>query len=364
VVGRGVQVPKIGRVRLRLSQPVEGQTKSATFKQDACGHWHVSLVAETQMPAIVLPLPDPACAVGLDLGLKEAVLPSDAPPIPAPRFYRRGARKLRRAQRSHSRRQKGSHNKAKARAKVARIHQRMANQRAHFVHDLTTKVIKNHQAVCIENLNVRGLARTKLAKSFYDAAMGMIRRQLQYKGQWYGVPVVVVDRFYPSTRLCHVCGFKNEALTLSDRTWPCPICGTLLDRDVNAALNIRDEGLRILAVAGPPEGSGEPKRLRRGGKTTDGGAPRRTKNPTALAVRSVNILVPHKRADRNGLDVAEGERDGCVISHCHTFDRNVFQYHVRMEAGHVVDSDLPNPHASVGEFARTRPTVASVPDAG
>jgi putative transposase len=227
---------------------VEGQTKSATFKQDACGHWYVSLVAETPMPLVVLPLPDPAQSVGLDLGLKDAVVPSDAPPIPAPRFYRRGARKFRRAQRVHSRRQKGSRNKAKARAKVARIHQRIANQRAHFVHDPTTKIIKNHQAVCIENLNVRGLARTKLAKSFYDAAMGMIRRQLQYKGQWYGGHVVVVDRFYPSTQLCHVCGFKNETLTLAERTWPCPICGTLHDRDVNAALNIRDEGLRILAV--------------------------------------------------------------------------------------------------------------------
>jgi putative transposase len=110
------------------------------------------------------------------------------------------------------------------------------------------KLIKTHQAVCIEDLNVRGLARTKLAKSVADAAMGRMRRLLEYKGQWYGVHVVVVDRFYPSTQLCHVCGFKNEALTLSDRTWRCPICGTVHDRDHNAALNIRDEGLRILAV--------------------------------------------------------------------------------------------------------------------
>jgi putative transposase len=110
VVERGVQVPKIGRVRLRLSRPVEGPTKSATFKQDACGHWHVSLVAETQVSVVLLPFPDPAQCVGLDLGLKHAVVPSDAPPIPAPRFYRRGARKLRRAQRTYSRWQKGSRN--------------------------------------------------------------------------------------------------------------------------------------------------------------------------------------------------------------------------------------------------------------
>jgi putative transposase len=251
VVGRAVQVPKIGRVRLRLSRPVEGQTKSATFKQDACGHWHVSLVAETQVPDVVLPLPEPACSVGLDLGLKEAVVLSTGPRVPAPRFYRRGARKLRRAQRTFSRRVKGSRNKAKARANVARVHHRVANQRADFVHKLSTTLVTTHHAVCIEDLNVRGLARTKLAKSVADAVMGMLRRFLEYKGQWYGVHVVVVDRFYPSTQLCHVCGFKNAALTLSDRTWRCPSCGSVHDRDLNAALNIRDEGLRILAVGYP-----------------------------------------------------------------------------------------------------------------
>jgi putative transposase len=248
VVGGRVQVPKVGPVRLRLSRPVDGQTKSATFKQDACGHWHVSLVAEMQQPCFVLRFPDPGCTVGLDLGLKDAVVPSDGPRQPAPRFYRRGERKLRRAQRTFSRRRKGSRNKARARAKVARVHQHVANQRADFTHKLTTTLIKNHQAVCIEDLNVRGLARTKLAKSVHDASMGMVRRQLQYKGQWYGVHVIVVDRCYPSTQLCHVCGFKNEALTLADRTWQCPICGTIHDRDLNAALNIRDEGLRLLAV--------------------------------------------------------------------------------------------------------------------
>ena len=251
VVDGRVQVPKVGRVRLRLSRPVEGQTKSATFKQDACGHWHVSLVAQTQVPVVVLPLPDPACSVRLNLGLRDAVVPSTGPRIPAPRFYRRGARKLRRAQRTFSRRQPGSRNRAKARASMARIHQHVANQRADFTHKLSTKLIKNHQAVCIEDLNVRGLARTKRAKSVHDASMGLVRRQLQDKGQWYGVHVIVVDRFYPSTQLCHVCGDKNEALTLADRTWQCPICGTVHDRDMNAALNIRDEGLRILAVGYP-----------------------------------------------------------------------------------------------------------------
>ena len=248
VVGHVVQIPKVGRVRLRLSRPVQGQTKSATFTQDATGHWYVALVAETQMPVPPLPLPDPTRSVGLDLGLGDVVVPSDGPRVPAPRFYRRAQRTLRRAQRTHSRRRKGSRNKAKARARVARIHQRIANQRAHFCHDLTTKLIKNHQAVCIEDLNVRGLARTKLATSFYDAALGQIRRQLVYKGEWSGTHVVVVDRFFPSTQLCSVCGYKNTALTLEDRAWTCPVCGTTHDRDLNAAVNIKKEGLRLLAM--------------------------------------------------------------------------------------------------------------------
>jgi putative transposase len=248
IVGEAVVVPKIGKVPLRLSRPVEGTTKSATFKQDACGHWHVSVVVDTPLPDVALPLPDPAQTVGLDLGLGDVVVRSDGRKEPAPRFYRRAKRALRRAQRTQSRRQKGSRNREKARRRVVRIHQRVANQRAHFCHDLTTKLIKSHQAVCIEDLNVKGLARTKLATSFYDAALGQIRRQLQYKGQWYGVHVVVVDRFFPSTQLCHVCGFKNTGLTLNDRTWTCPRCGTVHDRDINAAINVKNEGLRILAV--------------------------------------------------------------------------------------------------------------------
>jgi putative transposase len=124
----------------------------------------------------------------------------------------------------------------------------VVHQRADFAHKVSTQLIKDHQAVCIEDLNVRGLARTKLATSVHDASMGMVRRQLQYKGRWYGTHVVVIDRFYPSTQLCHRCGFKNDTLALSDRTWQCPICGSLHDRDLNAALNIKKEGLRLLAV--------------------------------------------------------------------------------------------------------------------
>ena len=246
-----VVVPTIGRVTVRQSQPVEGTTKSATFKRDACGHWFVSIVAEFELPAVAVPRPPAERTVGVDLGLKDAVVTSDGERVAAPRFYRAAQRKLRRAQRAFSRKAKGSNNRAKARATVARVHQTIANKRNNFCHQLTTDLIQHHDAVCIEDLNVKALARTKrgLSKSVLDASMGTIRRQLTYKGQWYRRHVVAVDRFYPSSKLCHECGWKRDELTLSDRVWVCAGCEAMLDRDLNAARNIKDEGLRILGVA-------------------------------------------------------------------------------------------------------------------
>jgi len=243
-----LMVPKIGRVKVRQSQEIEGTTKSATFKRDACGHWFVSLVSEMEIPAVALPLPSEDRAVGVDLGLKDAVVTSEGERVAAPRFYRCAQRKLRRAQRSFSRKAQGSNNKAKARGTVARVHQQIASKRNDFYHKLTTALVKNHDAVCLEDLHVKGLARTKLAKSMMDASMGTIRRQLTYKGVWYRAHVVAVDRFYPSSKMCYGCGYKYDGLTLSDRVWACPSCGCVLDRDLNAARNIKREGLRILAV--------------------------------------------------------------------------------------------------------------------
>ncbi len=248
LTGGSLTVPKIGRVKVRQSQAVEGTTKSATFKRDACGHWFVSLAAETEMADVPLPAPREERTVGVDLGLKDAVVMSDGERVAAPRYYRAAQRHLRRAQRSFSRKAPGSANRAKARHKVARVHQKVANKRNDFCHKLTTALVANHDAVCIEDLNVKGLARTKLGKSMMDASMGTIRRQLAYKGVWHRTPIVAVGRFYPSSKLCHACGQKNEGLTLSDRVWACPSCGCVLDRDLNAARNIKREGLRMLAV--------------------------------------------------------------------------------------------------------------------
>jgi putative transposase len=243
-----VYVPKIGWIRIRQSQPVAEPTKSATFRRVPDGKWYVSLTVEFEMPDVPRPAPDPAKVVGIDLGLIDfATLSDGSEPIPTPKFYRKAQRKLRRAQQAFARCRKGSKRQAKAKAKLARMNQKTANQRGDFLHKLTTQLVSDHDGICIEDLNVKGLARTKLAKSFADAAMGEFRRQLEYKCLWNRKPLVVIDRFFPSSKLCNVCGAVNDRLTLSDREWDCD-CRAHHQRDVLAACNVRDEGLRILAV--------------------------------------------------------------------------------------------------------------------
>ena len=245
-----VYVPKVGFIRVRQSQPIDLPTKSATFKRDAKGHWFVTLTAEFVMPDVALPAPDPTKMVGIDLGLIDFATFSDGSgrkPIPAPKFYRKGQKKLRKAQKAISRRKDGSKRKAKARLAVAKAHQKIANQRGDFLHKLTTDLVASFDGLCIEDLALKGLARTKLAKSFTDASLGEFRRQLTYKAEWNRKPLIVIDRWFPSSRLCNVCGVKNDHLTLKDREWDCG-CGAHHKRDVLAANNIRVEGLRMLAA--------------------------------------------------------------------------------------------------------------------
>jgi putative transposase len=263
-----VHVPKIGFVRIHQSQPVPEPTKSVTFKRDARGHWFVTLTVEFEMPEVALPPPDPAKVVGIDLGLIDFATTSDgAEPIPAPKFYRKAERKIRKANRTFSRRKKGSKRRAKARIKLARAQQKAAEQRKDFLHKTTTKLVHDHDGICIEDLGVKGLARTKLAKSFHDAALGEFRRQLTYKCQWNLKHLVPIDRFFPSSKLCNRCGAVNHELTLSDREWTCPSCGAHHKRDFLAACNIRDEGLRILAAGQ----AGESKRSGRDCKSQHAG---------------------------------------------------------------------------------------------
>lgn len=242
-----VYVPKVGWIRIRQSREIDGLTKSVTFACEADGHWYTSLVVEFELPDTPLAPPDPEASVGMDAGLKDFAVLSDGERVAAPKFYRKAQRRIKRANRVLSRRQKGSVNRGKAKRRLACIHRKVSNQRHDFLHKFTTRLVAIHDAICIEDLNIRGLARTKLAKSFSDAGHGECRRQLTYKCEWNRKHLAVISRWFPSSKLHGACGAINDQLTLADRTWTCA-CGEVMDRDLNAAINIRDEGLRILAA--------------------------------------------------------------------------------------------------------------------
>jgi len=182
--------------------------------------------------------------VGIDLGLTAFAVLSDGTVVTAPKFLRRAERKLRRAQRAHGRKQKGSRNKEKSRAQLARAHARVAAQRADFHHQVSTRIIRGNQAVYVEDLCVKGLARTRLAKSIHDAGWPAFTAMLEYKAARYGRAFGKVGRFEPTSQVCSACGVKDGPKPLSVREWTCAACGAVHDRDLNAARNIVALGRR------------------------------------------------------------------------------------------------------------------------
>ena len=245
VVDGRVYVPKIGWVRIRESREVEGSAKSATFKRDATGSWYVALTTEFEMSDAEPPAP--ADPIGIDLGLKDLFVLSNGERVPAPKFARRAARMLRRAQNGLSGKKPGSHRREKAKRCVARVHRKVSSQRGDFLHKLTTDLVREYDCICVEDLSTKGLAKTKLSRSVLDAAFGEFLRQVAYKAKWNLKRSVKVGRFFSSTKLCFACGAVNPHLTLSDRTWLCG-CGIQHDRDLNASKNILAEGLRLVAA--------------------------------------------------------------------------------------------------------------------
>jgi putative transposase len=240
--GSAVSVPKIGLIKVILHRELEGVTKSATFKREACGHWFISLVVEQPIaPKVARPV---QTHIGIDVGLKSLAVLSSGETIENPRWYRTQSRKLRRAQKALSRKITGSRNRGKARIRVARLQQKIRNQRTDFLHKLSTELIRHNDLVSIEDLNVRGLARTKLATSVLDAGWGLFRAMLLYKAERQDKHLLTIGRFFPSSKTCGACGRVKAELTLAEREWTCS-CGAHHARDLNAAQNIDREGLRL-----------------------------------------------------------------------------------------------------------------------
>ena len=232
-----LRLPKVGDVEVRWSRTLPSAPSSVTIVKDAAGRYVASFVVQTTDQ----PLPETDAEVGIDLGLTHFAVLSDGTKVAAPTFLRRAARKLRRLQHDLSRKQRGSTNREKAVVTVARAHARVADTRRDWQHQLSTAIIRDNQAVYVEDLCVVGLGRTRLAKSVHDAGWAQFVGMVEYKAARYGRTFARVDRFFPSTKMCSDCGRINEKMTLNVRAWDCP-CGSTHDRDVNAAMNVLAAG--------------------------------------------------------------------------------------------------------------------------
>jgi putative transposase len=229
-----LRLPKIGDVPVRWSRELPSGPSSVTVIRDAAGRYFASFVIEAAPGA----LPGTEPVVGIDLGLTHFAVLSDGRKIASPRFLRRAEKKLRRAQRALSRKEKGSRNRDKARVKVARAHSRVTDARRDFHHQLSTALIRDNQAVAVEDLAVNGLARTRMARSVHDAGWSAFVRMLEYKARLRGREFHRIGRFVPTSQTCSACGIKDGPKQLHVRAWQCQGCGAWLDRDVNAAVNV------------------------------------------------------------------------------------------------------------------------------
>lgn len=226
------------------SRQLPDKITSITISKDAAGRYFVAF--QGKAGKALLPMIDKA--IGIDLGLASFIATSDGEKVDAPKIYRKYEARLAQLQRQHARKQKGSKNRNKARVRVARHHARIADTRNDFLHKLSTRIVNENQVIAAEDLNVAGLQKNHyLAKSIADASWAEFTRQLEYKSAWYGRTFVKVSRWLPSSQICSCCGHRDGKKALNIREWTCSECGTIHDRDVNAAINIRQAGLAELS---------------------------------------------------------------------------------------------------------------------
>lgn len=248
-----IKLPKIGWVRVKVHRQIEGIIKNATISMTPTGKYFVSILCETE----IAPLPKTNSSVGIDLGVSDFAILSTGEKIGNRRFLNRLSSKLAKEQTILSRRAlvakkegrklSDSKNYQKQRIKVAKIHEKIANQRKDFLHKLSTNLIKSHDVICIEDLSSKNLMKNhKLAKSIGDVSWSAFVRMLEYKTNWHEKKVSKISRWFPSSQICSDCGFSSGKKPLSVREWTCTKCGSHHDRDINASINILNEGLRLL----------------------------------------------------------------------------------------------------------------------
>ena len=227
-------------------QKHKANIRQATLTKLPCGEYYLSILVDGDL--IHKGLQDTDNVVGIDLGINNFVITSNGEVFDNLHFKKSKSNKIKRLQKQLSRKEKGSNNRNKARIKLAKVYKRITDKKQYYLHQDSNTLINENQVICMEDLNVSGMLRNhKIADSIQELNFGEFRRMLEYKANWYGRKLIFVDRFYPSSKTCNHCGYVNKKLKLSDRQWICPDCGKIIERDYNAALNIRDEGIRLIS---------------------------------------------------------------------------------------------------------------------
>lgn len=279
IEGSRIYLPKVGWVKCVVHREIAGRFKTVTVSRNACGQFHAAILADNGEPIPAVSTDGPA--IGIDVGLAHLAVTSEGSKFENPRHLRKAERNLKRKQRMLSRKKKGSNRRNKARQLVARAHERVACARKDHLHKMSRRIVNENQVIVVEDLHVKGMMQNHcLAKATGDAGWGMLTGFLEYKAERAGKAFIKCDRWYPSSKACSACGSICDKMPLDIRSWDCAKCGTFHDRDVNAAINIRDEGLRILAagsVAAASEGDVSPGKRRN---------PRVWRSPKKLEARS------------------------------------------------------------------------------
>lgn len=255
IEGSRIYLPKVGWVRCVVHREITGKLKTVTVSRNACGQFHAAILTDNGevMPAVSAE----GKAIGVDVGLTHLAVTSDGSKIENPRHLRKAEKNLKRKQQMLSRKTKGSNSRNKARQLVARVHERVASVRKDHLHKLSRRIVNENQVIAVEDLHVKGImSNHSLAKATGDAGWGMLTGFLEYKAARAGKAFVKCDRWYPSSKTCSACGSICDKMPLDVRAWTCIHCATHHDRDINAATNIRAEGLRILAGGAPAAAGG------------------------------------------------------------------------------------------------------------
>lgn len=244
-----IYIPKFRNgIKFVNHRPLKGKICSATISKKPSGKYYVSILTEQNV--FIPDAADLTKAVGIDLGIKDFAITSDGKRYPNLKFQKKYQSKLSKLQKHFARKQKGSNRKEKLRIKIAKLHEKITNSREDMQHKLSSSLLNKYDVICLETLAVKNMMQNhKLAYAIVDVSWNSMIQKLEYKAAWKGKKIIKIDHFYPSSKTCHNCGYINQNLSLKDRTWECSKCGTVLDRDVNAAKNILTRGLTILSSA-------------------------------------------------------------------------------------------------------------------